>query len=143
MGTLELESIHSFLFSQVVHQTYSDRILQADYGLQLRAVQTSVRILSDWKQKQHDMFLDFVVGKFSDTLGAIRSLRNSMERVKMRQVLFGGPISQPLMISVALGPFSHSDNRFAFQVIAEQYMLSTSLSSLLLQLLLAFRCGQL
>ncbi len=94
-------------------------ILQADYGLQPLAVQTSVRILSDWKQKQHDMFLDFVVGKFFDTLGAIRSLRNNMERVKMRQVLFGEPISKPLMLSVAVGPFSHSGNRLVFQVIAK------------------------
>ena len=55
----------------------------------------------------------------------------------MRQVLFGEPISQPLTISVAVGPFSHSDSRFAFQVIAN-HCFSLVLSSLLL----CFRCVQ-
>jgi hypothetical protein len=83
----------------------------------MRAVQTLERMLSDWKQKQRGTFLVFVAaGKLFDTPGAIHSLRNNTERVKMNPMSLPELILQPPTISSTDHSSSHTVGRFGLEV---------------------------
>lgn len=94
-----------------------DKYLQAFFCCPLRVVHTLERILSDWKQKQRGTFLEFVAaGKLFDTPGAIHSLRNNKERVKMNPTSLPELTLQPPTISSTDRSSSHTVNLFGLEV---------------------------
>jgi hypothetical protein len=92
------------------------KYLQASFCRPLRVVQTLERMLSDWKQKQRGTFLEFAAGKLFDMPGAIYSLRNNTERVKMNPTLLPVLILQPPTISSTDRSSSHTVDRFGLEV---------------------------